>query len=287
MYTAGRASGVRVALLVAVMISVGVAKTRADDGLDIDYVADLMHAARLARRNYPDIVRINPVLDDRTLYLIQKQLIARNLAHGMEIAGFKGGFIPAAAVGGVLFHAGVLSGHAVIDRSDYVRPLVEAEIAFEFCTMVDAPIIDVAALKQRVCRVRPAVELPDAAIANFAQVKAELSHLRRLLIATNMASARVLLGASRPAATVDVNRVAVRVVRNGNVIGTRARAGGAADLWENVLWVVNAYALQQGYTVHTGQFIIPGALTGLHPGEPGSYELDYGDLGHLSFELID
>ncbi len=252
---------------------------------DIDYMADLMLEAQAAKHLYPDLTRINPALDDSALYAVQQRFVARTLAAGKTIGGYKGGLIPAAPVGGVLYQQGFLTGTPRIVQGTYVSLLIEAEISFEFCSAVRAPLRNIAALKAAVCKLRAAVELPDAAVHDLARLKTDLLALRSALIPNNMATKQVLLGTVHAADKVDVDSLAVSTSHNGAVIGLRDLRKARDSLWKNVLWVVDEFVLTNGYSIEPGQIIIPGNLTGLHPGLPGHYKVDYGALGIVEFDV--
>ncbi len=254
---------------------------------DVDYMASLMRRAAAARSDYPELSRINPALDTETLYAVQARFVAAQLADGAHIGGYKGGLVPVAPIGGVLFAAGLLEAPARVSRADYRRLLVEAELAFEFCTPITAPLPDVAAVKAAVCRLRPAIELPDAALDDLEALKTDPPRLARALIPNNMTTRAVALGAAVPAAGLDLKTIAVETRRGGALLGER-RPGAANDaMWEAVRWIVNEYALKRGYRVEAGHLVMPGNLTGLHAGEPGHWRVDYGALGSVAFEVTD
>lgn len=259
--------------------------THAAEHADTAYIAELLHAAHERAQPFPDIVRINPALDDAQLYAIQRRYIARRIAAGDRIGGYKGGFIPRAPLGGVLFAGGHLTGTPVIERERFQSLLVEAEIGFRLCARQAVPFADVAALRAATCGVFPAVELPDAAFADLASLRADFAHLRQLLIATNVAASHVLTGTVRNPAGLDLDRLDVRVVHEGNEIGARPGATSDDDIWQRLLWTINAFVIANGYTVEPTHVIIPGALTGLHPGKPGHYAVDYGALGRVEFDI--
>jgi 2-keto-4-pentenoate hydratase len=95
----------------------------------------------------------------------------------------------------------------------------------------------------------------------------------------------VLLSSPKPAAGIDVDRLPVTARADGAVLGTRDLAV-PLDLWRNVLWIVNDFAVKRGYPTETGFVVIPGNLTGIHAGRPGRYEVDYGPLGRVAFEVL-
>ncbi len=254
---------------------------------DLDYMARLVFDAAAQRQAFPDFGRINPSLDMEALYGVQQRYVAARVAAGERIGGYKGGFIPQLPIGGVLFAGGLKEHVREVRRGDFHSLLVEAEIAFEICVPVTAPLADVAALKAVVCRLRPAVELPDAAIPDLATIKQDLPHLARVLVPNDIATRDVALGA--PVATDAVDLAAVKVVamHDGKLLGERAAGPANAALWESVRWIVNEFALARGYRVEAGHLVMPGNLTGLHAGVPGHYRIDYGPLGSVEFDIVD
>lgn len=252
---------------------------------DTAYIAEVLHAAHANARPFPDIVRINPALDEAELYAIQQRFVALRLAAGDRIGGYKGGFIPRAPVGGVLFAGGHLTGTPLVRRERFQSLLVEAEIGFSLCEPRSAPFADTASLRAATCAAYPAVELPDAAFTDLAALRENFDHLRRLLIATNIAASHLLTGEARHPAGLDLDRLDVRVMHDGTEIGARPGADSEDDIWRRLLWTINEFVIAHGYTIAPDHIIIPGALTGLHPGKPGHYMVDYGALGRVEFDI--
>jgi len=257
----------------------------AADTPDAQYIAELFFAAQKAQTRYPDILRINPILDERFLYDVQRRFVAIQVRSGASIGGYKGGFIPKSSIGGVLFAQGILRGSPTLESQNFRNLLVEAEIAFQLCQPLSAPLADVEALKSATCKVYPAIELPDAALPDLDRLRDDFPHLRRLLIPTNMAVSHLLLGDGHQPADIDLNRLDVTVKFNGAAIGFRDGEKSEGDIWTRVLWVVNDFVIANGYEIAPDHIIIPGALTGLHPGKPGDYEVDYGALGRVEFQV--
>ena len=276
---------IRLALSVFLAI-VASAELRADATVpDVVVLRDRLVAAVAARQPFPEIAQEYPALDDAALYAVQDSFVQHQVGEGARIGGFKGGFIPVAPSAAVLFATGFLASPARLQAADFVSLLIEAEIGFEFCEAVTAPLVDVAALKAKVCRLRPAVELPDAAFADMAALVKDMPRLRRALIAPNMATRMVLLGTSVPAPQVDVNTLPVRTLYEGGELGARKPGTPVPDLWESVRWIINEHALARGYEVAPGYVVIPGNLTGMHAGKPGHYEIDYGPLGKVQLTV--
>jgi len=252
---------------------------------DAHYIAELFFTTKKSSAYFPDIIKINPYLDESLLYEIQKRFVALQVEDGSSIAGYKGGFIPDAPIGGVLFENGILHGPVTINRANFKSLLIEAEIAFKLCRSISAPIPNIAALKSSTCSVYPAVELPDAALMDLGQLKQDLVHLRRLLIPTNIAASHLLLGEGTDPGAVDLDRLDIKVDLDNTQIGFRNGMGSKNNIWAQVLWVINNFVIANGYTITPDQVIIPGSLTGLHPGRAGSYRVDYGVLGTIEFEV--
>ncbi|MGR8949961.1 MAG: hypothetical protein ACU84Q_18110 [Gammaproteobacteria bacterium] len=272
----------RSAISLCFLIAVS-ANTCAEE-VDTAYFAKLLFEAKSSGNLLPDIYRINPGVDERTLYAIQKQYVAARLAAGEEIGGFKGGFIPAASAGGVLFGGDkVLAGEPELSLENFRLLVVEAEVGFRFCKEITQTVASIEALKNHVCEIMPVVEIADGAIADFAEVKKNFKHLRSTLIAMNVASSHTLVGKAHPVDT-RLDMLPVSMHHNGEKIGERD-LNQAFKFWQNVLWIVNDFVLEQGYSVKPGQFIIAGNLTGIHAAKPGIYEAKFGPLGNLRFSV--
>ncbi len=74
------------------------------------------------------------------------------------------------------------------------------------------------------------------------------------------------------------------MARNGETVNQGKARAVMGDPWKGLLWLVNA-AVEKGWTIKPGQFLITGAMGKMIPGKPGKYEGDYGALGKLSFAI--
>ena len=259
--------------------------TVAADTPDAQYIAELFLAAQKSATHFPDVIRINPDLDESLLYDIQRRFVRLQVENGSTIGGYKGGFIPKSPTGGVLFVDGILRGSPTIERANFQGLLVEAEIAFRLCQPLSTPLANVTELKSLTCEIYPAIELPDAALPDLGQLRNNFAHLRRLLIPTNMAVSHVLLGAGMNPGDLDLDHLNVKLELDGEEFAYRDGATSTDDIWSRVLWVINEFVLPNSYTISPDHFIIPGSLTGLHPGKPGNYRIDYGALGTVEFKV--
>ena len=257
------------------------AKPLLAETLDAAYFAKLLFEAKIAGKLLPDIYRINPDIDEQSLYDIQKHYIQARLAAGEAIGGYKGGFVPKASIGGVLFGGDkILRGRPAIKLDEFSLLVVEAEIGFRFCEPITEAVADVATLKKHVCEILPVMEVADGAIADFGKVKKNFEHLRNTLISINVAASYTFLGdAGRR--TIDLSSIPVSMRHNDEQIGRRDLSKDF-DFWQNLKWIVNDYVIARGYSVEPGQFIIAGNLTGIHVASRGEYVADFGELGKLT-----
>lgn len=254
------------------------------NAFDAEYFGSLLFNAQQRGEQLPDIYRIDADVDEDALYDIQKAYIAARISNGDEIGGYKGGFIPKAPVGGVLFGGKrVLQGKPSVNLNDFSLLVVEAEIGFKFCQAITAPVADITSLKKLVCEVMPVMEIADGAIADFGEVKKDFTHLRNTLISINVASSHTLVGAPAEPTTV-LSSLPVSMSHNNTEIGARDLTS-TFDFWQNLLWVVNEYVLANDYQIKPGQFIITGNLTGIHAAQKGTYVADFGELGKLTLEV--
>lgn len=254
------------------------------NAVDTAYFGKLLFDAQQNGELLPDIYRINPALDEASLYRIQKAYVAQRLKGGETIGGYKGGFIPKAPAGGVLFGGKrVLQGSPNVSLDDFSLLVVEAEIGFKFCQPITAPVKDIADLKKLVCEIMPVIEIADGAIADFGQVKKDFTHLRNTLISINVASSHTLTGVPADPATA-LSSLPVTMNHNGIPVGARDLSV-TFDFWQNLLWVVNDYVLVNNYQIDPGQFIITGNLTGIHAAQKGEYVADFGALGTLALTV--
>ncbi len=220
-------------------------------------------------------------------YALQKDLTKALLAKGTSIGGFKAGltseasqkkFGVDAALLGPLFKAGELGPEAAVDRKDFVRLFVETEIGYVAGQKITEPVKDVAALKEKISHVFPAVELPDLRFADMKGIKGTD------FIVDAVGSAKYIVGPFVPRQSVDVGAVKVTLTLDGAVVNQGQASDALGDQWKALLWLVNG-ALAQGWTIEPGQIFITGALGIMIPGKPGKYEGDWGPLGKLAFTI--
>ena len=251
---------------------------------DSRYMAKLIHLSDQLKVPYPDFYRINPGLPEDVLYTVQKDYVGMRLNEGATIAGFKGGFTSTQPIGGVLFSDGLVLAGTTIERNNYANLVIEAEIGFRFCTTVDKILKDKSELQKAVCELIPALEIADARLSDFDNIRRNFSHLRTSLIPLNILAKQFVLGVPVPSTQIDLQDLDVTTSVSKTEIGRRLLTE-KSDIWSDVLWVVNSFIVAEGYNISPGQIILPGNLTGIHTGQVGNWRADFQDLGSVQIEV--
>lgn len=231
-------------------------------------------------------------LDDA--YAIQSALVARKLASGRRVTGWKIGLTSRAmqsALGITTPDSGVLLDDmhfptgGTVPAGRFIQPRVEAEIAF----VMKAPLqgaqvtrADVVAATAHVC---PSLEILDTRIlrADPASGKA-----RTIIdtVADNAANAGVVLGEARhPVDAFDLRWVGAVVKRDGVVEETGLGAGVLDDPVTGILWLVHRLAAY-GQGIEPGQVVLSGSFIRPVEAPPGSrFHADFGPFGTVAISF--
>lgn len=279
-----RSAFVRVASALVGIASLG-ALCGCGVGSESAFVDELVRAEREGE-DTPLLSEAEPGATLERAYAVQRAFVNRRFGAG-KIGGYKAGLSTRSAqerfgasepVAGVLPILGRLEGEPSLDVNAFRRLLVEIEFAFELGGDISSPIPDVAALREVVSALRPAVELPDIGFPR-------LEGLQMVdLIAANVASSYLLMGPPVDPDTVDLGALEVELSLDGEVLSHFDGAESELEPWEAIRWLVND-RLRRGWPLRAGQILIAGALAPPEPGTPGPYEADFGALGVLRFEL--
>ncbi|MFC1836267.1 2-keto-4-pentenoate hydratase [Thermodesulfobacteriota bacterium] len=228
-----------------------------------------------------------PDLDVKKAYGLQRKLVEAILKKGESINGFKAALTSEGAqkkfgakgpLLGPLFKGGLLKPGATVDRKDFVRLFIEAEVGYIVGKEITKPVKDVASLKKLIKGVCPTIELPDIRFK-------ELKGLKPADIAFDTAgSAKYIIGKPVAVDKMDLNKVAVSMTLDGKEVVKGLGKDAMGDQWKALLWLVNG-AIEQGWTLKPDQVLITGSLGKMIPGKPGKYEAKFGDLGEVSFTV--
>ena len=253
-------------------------------------VAELGAALYAARRSG---VPIEPLTDARPAmsmtdaYRVQRDLVARLLADGDRVVGFKLGLTsaPMQRMLGIDSpdFAPVLASHlhpdgAEVRAAAFIHPRVEAEIALVLGADLagsDCSALDVA---RAVSGATAAIEIVDSRIAGWRIKLADT-------IADLASSGAVVLGSAVvPVDGIDLRLAGMVFSRDGEVIATGAGAAALGSPLHATAWLVRTLA-GLGDRLHAGQFVMTGALhaaVDIAPGQRYRAEIDrLGPVGLL------
>lgn len=245
-------------------------------------------AAALAAQQAPPAFTGNlPEASLADAYTAQRRLV-RILSAGNPVAGFKGAAASPAAqtalgvdrpLAGVVFQSGRLDG-----REPQVIPLrtgepvvVETEVGYITSVDLSYEILNDEQARGAVESVVPIIELPRS-FPNSGPPNA------RNLVAANIGSDRYLVGAPVKAERFNPDGVAITLKRDGRLLHETTGGAAGGGQWHNLRLMLNTLT-RAGYVIPAGSVILGGALGKIHPGDPGRYEANFGELGTITFEL--
>ena len=231
-------------------------------------------------------------LDDA--YAIQSALVARKLASGRRVTGWKIGLTSRAmqsALGITTPDSGVLlddmhfAHRATVPAGRFIQPRVEAEIAF----VMKAPLkgaqvtrADVVAATAHVC---PSLEILDTRIL---RADPATGRARTIIdtVADNAANAGIVLGEARhPIDAFDLRWVGAVVKRDGVVEETGIGAGVLDDPVTGILWLVHRLAAY-GQGIEPGQVVLSGSFIRPVEAPPGShFHADFDAFGTVEISF--
>ncbi len=180
---------------------------------------------------------------------------------------------------GQLFDSMLIETETSIALSNFVRAMLELEIAFFFAEEVVYPV-DQTQLQAAVEAIPPAVEVPDL-------VFTDLQNLSWLdLIASNVAPRQVIIGEKIALGEIDVNNIMAIATHEGEVVQEGLSKNVLGDQWSALHFLVEKLH-ERGYHIKTDDVVITGAMGPMFPAMLGPYEIDYDDLGLIEFDVIE
>ena len=238
----------------------------------------------------PLITATNPNFSYDDAYQFQDAFVQALINSGEELSGYKLGLIgekkPFGAtetVYGRIFKSQEVAAGEIYS-SDFVKPLIEVELAFKFSKDVSFPIT-FSELRDSIEWVAPAIELPDLV---FDDMK-NLSWLD--LVALDVAPRQYIIGNHVALSSVDLDTINITAYHNGEVV-KQAPSPDQMGLLMYLAAKLNSQMRkyrQLGsplYKIQAGHIVITGAIGGIMPGKPGSYQINYGPLGNIDFEIV-
>ena len=223
-------------------------------------------------------------------YAIQSALVAKKLAQGRRVIGWKIGLTSRAMQqalnidipdSGVLLDDMAFANGATIPAGRFIQPRIEAEIAFVMKAPLKGAVTrdDVLAATDYVA---PAIEILDTRIKRICPVSGQPRKIFDT-ISDNAANAGIVLGDGRfDPASENLRWIGAIVSKNGAIEETGLAAGVLNHPANGVAWLANRMAehggaLKAGEVVLAGSFIRP-----IEAGKGDTIVADYGPYGTVS-----
>ena len=255
---------------------------------ELKAIAEHLLAAEAERREVPSLAQTHGELSLEEAYQVQDEIIARKLAAGDRLIGWKlgltsrekqkamGVFEP---VYGALF-ASTLLPECEVNVSELIHPRVEPEIAVVMGEDLEGPDVTPAQALAAVRWVLPALEVIDSRYKDFKFTLPDV-------VADNTSTARAVTGTRPvPAEGLDLATVGVVFVKNGEMITTAAGAAVLGDPAIALARLANHLA-RRGQKLKAGQLVFTGALTAATFVAPGDVvEARFSALGSVSLRVV-
>lgn len=252
--------------------------------------AERLDQAERERRQIGLVSLAHPDAGMDDAYAIQAALVARKIAAGRVVKGWKIGLTSRAMQAalkidipnsGVLFDDMFFANHATVPKGRFIQPRVEAEIAFVMKAPLAGPGATVADVLAATDYIVPALEILDTRIR---RVDAATGKARTIVdtIADNAANAGVVLGdAGLSPGDIDMRWIGAIVARDGVVEETGLGAGVLDDPALAVAWLANRLA-RHGATIRAGDAVLSGSFIRPIEAAPGQTIIaDFGRHGRV------
>ncbi|HCL78583.1 MAG TPA: 2-keto-4-pentenoate hydratase [Synergistaceae bacterium] len=248
-------------------------------------IAHALAAARRTRGTIAPVSETHPGADVADAYAIQLLNVADELAAGRRVTGKKIGLTSLAMqklinvdqpdYGHLFDDMAVADGGAVTMKS-LIAPKVEGEITFVLGKDLVGPGVTA----------EQALDATEYVVASIEIVDSRVQDWRIKLVDTvadNGSSALYVLGGKRvdPRGT-DLKALAMKLVKNGQVVNEGVGADVLGDPSLSVAWLANALSTY-GVALKKGEAILSGALTAALPAEAGDvFTASFTELGDVT-----
>lgn len=234
-----------------------------------------------ARERATPLGSLDPKLTDRDAYAVQMRLLDRALREGDRVAGWKVAFTSRAVweqlgvrepAFGPLLASRVLEDGGSLRSESFIRPGVEAEIAFRLVEDVPPPPVKAEVVRRTVARVLPAIEVVDSRCRDWKVTGPEA-------IADHACAGAVVVGAGGAILdAVDLPAEGVAVTINGRSVATAKGSAALGDPFRVLVWLANRIA-DVGQALRAGDLILTGSLAPIQ-------WVRKGDAAVVSFEHL-
>jgi 2-oxo-3-hexenedioate decarboxylase len=268
------------------LIATVAASCATGSAIDRAYLAGVEAAERQAVAFAP-ITDTAPETTLEEAYGLQRRLIARRVARGDRVVGYRGSLMSQASLkarnvteplAGALFHSGRIESGGVALLCGYRKASFELKIGYLFTRDVAAADPDIDTLRHAVGNVIPVVDLPDIAYRNPDKYSAVD------MVASNISASRYVVGEEHSPRNIDLDSLRVAMTRAGGRVASGTGRESFDNQWESLAMVVRQI-IKSGRRVAPGDLVITGKIGERGWLSPGLYRADYGPLGIVDFTV--
>ena len=252
--------------------------------------ADALYEARRTGVPIAPFTESLPDLGMLDGYAIQQHLVARLMADGESIAGYKLGLTSAPMqrlLGvdqpdfGPVFSSGVFADGLVIPVDAFIAPRIEAEIGVILERDLAGPGCTPAGAMLATRGLVSALEIVDSRIIDW--------RVRLADTVADLASGGAIALSSTvvPVDGFEARLLGMVFTRNGDIVATGAGAAALGDPFAAVAWLANTLS-PMGVVLPAGSVIMTGALHAMVPVAPGDvFRADFDRLGPITIRMAD
>ena len=259
----------------------------------IERAGKWLHEAHLARAPFAPLPAELAPRDLTDAYSIQSEFVGMRAETLGQVTGYKIALTTPAmrkmvgvndSIAGDMLDKTIHRGAARVRAADYVRLLIEFEIAFEIAE--DLPVIDAPYSRERIARsvaaAMPAIELADDRNADYSKLAANAL----MLVADNVWNEGAVLGKPvRDWKKLDLAALHGVAVINGKKVGDGYGRDVMGHPLDALAWLANNLA-SRGLGLWRGDVVITGSLvTSKFPKAGDAVRFDAGPLGAVELRV--
>jgi 2-oxo-hept-3-ene-1,7-dioate hydratase len=258
------------------------------DANQVRAAANELYDAEAARRQIAPLTQSFPQMDMDDAYAIQSAWVARKIAAGDSVIGYKIGLTSRAMQRamkidtpdfGVLLKSMWFDNRSKIPASRFTDPRIEVELAFVLHRRLFGDALTVDEVLDATDYVVPALEL---IAARSYRVDPKTGYTRTVMdtISDNAGNGAIIVGDQRfRPHEIDLRWSAGILYKNGAVEETGVAAAVLDHPANGICWVARRFA-PHGVALEPGQIILSGSFTAPVPVKAGDIvRADYGKLG--------
>ena len=262
------------------------------DNINAGKMIKEMVAARDSQTQIPHLTKTYGSFSIDQAYKIQAAL-AKKVSNTLgPVVGYKVAYASKAAqeqfdinepASGHLFLLQRVPSGSKLPAGAFMELVLETEVAFTLSKRIDHPIKNVAELKDYVKWVHTAFDLGDERF-----VKSDTNPMAQDSIASGVGAHFFVLGPAMDPDKVDIDKVALKLFKNGKVIADSPATNVMGSPWNSLLWLAN-HVVKLGGKLQPGMVVVSGTAAPAYraKGEAimGDYAGDCGPLGKVNLTI--